>query len=235
MNIVAFKLMGDYAHYSHPGTIYSSLTYPYPPKTTIMGLIAGIIGESDYEKLGKIKYSLKLENSVAKKPFIFNGVGNAFKAKNIGNGFQDANQRKQFYRELIKNPKYTIYLDLGELDEAKKAQIIKNLKEHRFFYMPYLGINFCIADFEWVDVKSCNKITDAECDVVSFTTREDFIYEEQKDGIQLTASQMPCDVEDYRIFKDFKNFIFALTRDSTIRTKNRDNIYEINGDKVYFV
>ena len=58
MNIIAFRLFGDYAHFSHPETIYSSLTYPVPPKTTIMGFLAAVIGEEGYHKLSDIKYSV---------------------------------------------------------------------------------------------------------------------------------------------------------------------------------
>ena len=54
MNIIAFRLFGDYAHFSHPETIYSSLTYPVPPKTTIMGFLAAVIGEEGYHKLSDI-------------------------------------------------------------------------------------------------------------------------------------------------------------------------------------
>jgi CRISPR-associated protein Cas5h len=60
--IVAFMLRGDYAHFSHPATIYSSLTYPVPPKTAIMGFLGALIGEEKPHKLSKIKYSDKMTN-----------------------------------------------------------------------------------------------------------------------------------------------------------------------------
>ena len=59
MSIIAFKLIGDYAHFSHPATIYSSLTYPIPPKTAIMGFLGAVIGEEEHYKLRDIKYCTK--------------------------------------------------------------------------------------------------------------------------------------------------------------------------------
>ena len=74
MSIVAFRLFGDYAHFSHPATIYSSLTYPVPPKTTIMGFLGAVIGEEEYFKLSNIQYSVKIDRQILKKSFVFNGI-----------------------------------------------------------------------------------------------------------------------------------------------------------------
>ena len=72
--MVAFKLTGDYAHFSHPATIYSSLTYPIPPKTAIMGFLGAVIGEEEHYKLSTIGYSVKVNKSIVKKSFVFNGI-----------------------------------------------------------------------------------------------------------------------------------------------------------------
>ena len=74
MSIIAFRLFGDYAHFSHPATIYSSLTYPVPPKTAIMGFLGAVIGEEEYFKLSGIKYSVKIDRQILKKSFVFNGI-----------------------------------------------------------------------------------------------------------------------------------------------------------------
>ena len=102
MSIVAFRLFGDYAHFSHPATIYSSLTYPVPPKTTIMGFLGAVIGEEKYFKLSNIQYSVKIDRQILKKSFVFNGIKFALSSNmHIEEGYQNAKEKKQFYRELI--------------------------------------------------------------------------------------------------------------------------------------
>ena len=235
MSIIAFKIAGDYAHFSHPATIYSSLTYPFPPKTTIMGLLSAIIGEEYYFKLNPIKYSIKLNTPLVKKSFIFNGVKFAPRSNtHLKKGYQDSSKKKQFYRELICTPSYTVFVDLSKLDEYYQQKIISYLKVHKCSFTPYLGINFCIADFEWIEIKKCEKINENLVDIDTFTLKDDFVYEKDTHGKRLTTIIMACGVEEGRIFKDFKEFVLEI-EGKKIKSKNRGNIYQINENRVYFV
>lgn len=234
MDIVAFKLIGDYAHFSHPATIYSSLTYPVPPKTAIMGFLGAIIGEEEYYKLGDIKYSIKINHMVSKKTMIFNGIKFALSTNmHVKEGYQDASEKKQFYKEMIKNPEYIVFLNLENLDERYKSDIIANLREHKCKFTPYLGVNFCIADFEWIEIKDCFAINENDSEIDTFCLIDDFIF--QNLDTRLTTARMACACEEGRIFKDFRDFVIEINTQNKIRSKNRKNIYNINGYKVYFV
>jgi len=236
MSFVAFKLTGDYAHFSHPATIYSSLSYPIPPKSAIMGFLGAVIGEEEYYRLRDIKYSIKVNQAIIKKSFVFNGIKFALSSSmKIKEGYQDSSEKKQFYRELICSPSYTVFVDLSRLDEKYQTKITTYLKEHKTAFTPYLGINFCLADFEWIEIKECAKIDDAYIAIDTFTLKEDFEFEVENYGVKLTTAHMACDVEEGRVFKDFKEFIVEVGGNNTIRAKNQDNIYQINEHKVYFV
>jgi len=236
MSIVALKLTGDYAHFSHPATIYSSLTYPIPPKTAIMGFLGAVIGEDDYFKLSTIKYSIKVNKEIVKKSFVFNGIKSALsKNMKIKDGYQNSGEKKQFYRELICSPSYTLFLDLSNLDTACRDKIMLYLKEHKTSYTPYLGINFCLADFEWIEIKNIEKINDNTVLLDTFTSKEDFEFDVENYDVKLTTANMACDVEKGRLFKDFKEFIVEISGTSKIKSKNRDNVYKINNYGVYFV
>jgi len=236
MSIIAFRLTGDYAHFSHPATVYSSLTYPIPPKTTIMGFLGALIGEENHYKLRDIFYSVKVNQEIVKRSFVFNGIQKALSSNmHLKEGYQDASKKKQFYRELICSPSYTLFIDLTNLNEVYKEEITSALKEHKTKFTPYLGINFCIADFEWIEIEHLEKIEDEVSEVNTFTLKDDFEFEIDNYGVQLTTANMACDVEEHRIFKDFREFIVEIGGKNSIRSKNRDNIYQINQDRVYFV
>jgi len=236
MSFVAFKLTGDYAHFSHPATIYSSLTYPIPPKTAIMGFLGALIGEEEHYKLNAIRYSIRVDREIVKKSFVFNGIKFALSSNmHIKEGYQNSSEKKQFYRELICSPSYTVFLDLSLLDEGYTKRIIQYLKEHKTSFTPYLGINFCLADFEWIEIESLKKIEDESCEIDTFTLKDDFEFDIENYGVQLTTANIACDVEEHRIFKDFKEFIVEIGGENSIRSKNRDNIYQINEHRVYFV
>lgn len=236
MSIIAFKLRGDYAHFSHPATIYSSLTYPIPPKTTIMGFLGAIIGEEAYFKLQNILYSVKIDREIVKKSFVFNGIKFALSSNmHIQEGYQNAKEKKQFYRELICAPQYTVFLDLKDLHEGYQGKIIDALKNHRTKFTPYLGINFCIADFEWMDIRDAAKIEDTICEIDTFTRKEDFEFDIENYDVKLTTANMACSVEKDRIFKDFKEFVVEISGKKRIKSKNRNNTYQIDDHRVYFV
>jgi len=236
MSFVAFRLTGDYAHFSHPATIYSSLTYPVPPKTTIMGFLGALIGEEEHYKLSAIRYSIRVDKEIVKKSFVFNGIKFALSSNmHIKEGYQNSSEKKQFYRELICSPSYTVFLDLSQLDESYSKRIIEYLKEHKTSFTPYLGINFCLADFEWIEIKSLKKIEDESCEIDTFTLKDDFEFDIKNYGVKLTTANMACGVEENRIFKDFKEFVVEIGGENLIRSKNRDNIYQINEYRVYFV
>ncbi|MEH1010744.1 CRISPR-associated protein Cas5 [Campylobacter concisus] len=205
MSIVAFRLFGDYAHFSHPATIYSSLTYPVPPKTTIMGFLGAVIGEEEYFKLSNIQYSVKIDRQILKKSFVFNGIKFALSSNmHIEEGYQNAKEKKQFYRELICLPSYVVFLNLENLGQSYQDKIISNLKEHKTAFTPYLGINFCIADFSWIDIKICEKISQAESFINTFTLMNDFVFEGIDENAKLTTARMPCNCENGQILKILK-------------------------------
>ncbi|HIP59863.1 MAG TPA: CRISPR-associated protein Cas5 [Campylobacterales bacterium] len=236
MSFIAFKLTGDYAHFSHPATIYSSLTYPIPPKTAVMGFLGALIGEEEHFKLGDIKYSIKVDKEIVKKSFVFNGIRKALSSNmHLKEGCQNSSEKKQFYRELIRAPSYTVFLDLSSLDEVYIEKITIYLKEHKTTFTPYLGINFCIADFDWIEIEKVEKIEDNICEIGTFTLKEDFQFDIENFDVKLTTANMACGVEEGRVFKDFQEFIVEISGGKSIKSKNRDNIYQINDDKVYFV
>lgn len=236
MKIIAFRLFGDYAHFSHPETIYSSLTYPVPPKTTIMGFLAAVIGEEGYYKLSDIKYSVKVDSPILKKSLIFNGIKFALSSNmHLKEGYQNSGDKKQFYRELICNPSYVVFLDIGGLDKELQERIVKNLKGHKTAFTPYLGINFCIADFEWIDVKEVNEVKERECEINTLATADEFIFESGNAKAKLSTFKMPCDVEEGRFFKDFQDFVVEINGQFPIKVNNNGNVYKVNDDQVFFV
>lgn len=233
-DIIAFKLTSDYAHFSHPATIYSSLTYPVPPKTAIMGFLGAVIGLDDYWELAGLLYSVKINSQIRKKVFVFNGIKSALSA-NFKFEYQNSSEKKQFYRELICSPSYTIYLNLKEVPDGFKEKVISNLKEHKTAYTPYLGINFCIADFEFIDIAECKRPASEIVDVSTFVLQDDFVFEPSKYDMRLTSARMACGVEEGRIFKDFKDFVIEINANHTLSAKNNKNMYDIDGEVVCFV
>jgi CRISPR-associated protein Cas5h len=230
--IIEFDLWADYGHFSHPATIYSSLTYPVPPKTTIMGFLASVGGLNsveEYSFLNRMGYSCVIKQLDGKENFCFNGIKDALPS--IKKTQQHIKQRKQFYRELLVNPRYKIFIDFSEcLDESIK--IIENLKNHISLYQPYLGINFCLANFEFV-AEHQPKITSTNqpVSIDSFVTL-DTAFEIEFDK-NYSDIRMATTVEEGRVFGGFSDLLVELSG-KTILAKPKEYV-EIDDYKLIMI
>jgi CRISPR-associated protein Cas5h len=166
----------------------------------------------------------------------FNGIKFALSSNmHIKDGYQNSSEKKQFYRELICSPAYSVFVDLSNLSLEYQERIKEYLKAHKTKFTPYLGINFCIANFEWIEIENISKIEDDISEIDTFTLKDDFDFDIDNYGVKLTTANMACGVEEGRVFKDFKEFIIEIGAENRIKSKNRGNIYQINENRVYFV
>jgi CRISPR-associated protein Cas5h len=213
--VFIFDVWSDYAHFSHPATIYSSLSYPIPAKPTVIGMLASILGLSDlseYLWMNDIKYSVTILNLDGKRSFCFNGIKDALPSINFGLGIQKIKQRKQFYRELLINPKYRLFIDFSacnsNLDLIEKLK--KHIKEHISLFPIYLGINFCLANFSYVgdiDTEFIKNNIDF-IPVTSFVPlNSDFRIEPEKSYSNIRFS---LKIHENRFFSDFQDLLVEL-------------------------
>jgi len=83
-----------------------------------MGFLGAVIGEEEYFRLSGIRYSVKIDRQILKKSFVFNGIKFALSSSmHIEEGYQNAKEKKQFYRELICSPSYVVFLNLENLEQ----------------------------------------------------------------------------------------------------------------------
>ncbi len=241
--IICFKMWADYGHFSHPATIYSSLTYPIPPKTTVMGMLGAIIGldkmdivnpsaQNNYNLLNKMQYSVIIKQLKGKKNFTFNGVKNALPSIKPKLYVQKIKQRKQFYRELLINPSYEIYLDFSRLDSEIVFKIIKNLQTKKSIYPLYMGINFCLANFEYVGDFSAKLVNaDNFVDIHSFVPLPaNFKIEPNRtySDIRIATS-----IDNGRLFGNFKDLLVETTGKPIKVQVNQ--YYNINEKNLIFI
>lgn len=235
-NILAFKLVGDYAHYSHPATNYSSLTYPIPPKTAIMGFLGAVIGLDDYSELNQIKYSVSINKNIEKKEFMFNGLqkvlGTSLKLKE---GYQNAKDKKQFRRELLVSPEYDIYIDLSRISDDIKGMLFDYIKSHKTKYQIYMGTNAFEADFSNIKIESFEKIDDEEVVVNTIIPLGNYVYDINVFN-HVSNIRFATEINTkLRTFSEFEDFIIDISSKKEIKAKNNGFIYKINGKGVCFV
>ncbi|PMQ02051.1 MAG: type I-B CRISPR-associated protein Cas5 [Dictyoglomus sp. NZ13-RE01] len=225
MKVLVFDLIGKMAHFRKYYTNSSSLSYYFPPRTTTIGLIAGIIGrERDqyYEDFSEDKtgIAISIKTNLRKK---INTV-NYIKAENKNELNLSRKEHTQVPLELILPDEYDkelIYrIFFYHRDQNVFDEVVENVKNEKVKFPPYLGISECIGNIKFIyygDVKEEEKENPEINSIVSV----DFI------------SRNNCTIEPYEgalYVKELMPFSF----DSNRMPKNspREYIAEIKKGKI---
>ncbi|OED29880.1 type I-B CRISPR-associated protein Cas5b [Methanosphaera sp. WGK6] len=210
MNLVVFDVWGDYAYFRRGYTTTSTISYPFPSRTTIAGFISGILGkerDSYYDLFQKnnSKIGLKIINPIEKTRINLNYVNTKesivlFEIK--GNG-----KRTQVPAEFLKNVKYRIYLSLDDDDILNEFYGL--LKEHKSVYTPYLGISECLANFSLVseDIFSVEPIKEENVHIDSVVLKNSgkLVIES---GKRYGVIKSPGYMDENRVVSDFLEYYY---------------------------
>ncbi len=224
--VVGFEVWADFGHFSHPATVYSSLTYPVPPKTTVMGMLGAIAGLDEYLGLNAMRYGVVVRRLEGKRRFCFNGIKEALKELDPkkGGGFRKG--RKQFYRELLLRPHYSIYCDLRAVEEDLRQKVVGSLQTQRAYYPLYMGINFCLAQYRYLGEFEPKTERQDEMWIDSIVPLGyDFAIEPNK---QYTDVRMARSIQKGRLFGDFADYLVETTG-QPILCKNVE--FDVVGEK----
>ncbi|SKA90407.1 CRISPR-associated protein, Cas5h family [Clostridium sp. USBA 49] len=148
MKCLVFDVWGDFAHFRKFYTTSSPLTFSFPPRTAVAGMISAIIGIRKEEYL---KYFTKDQAYIAirilkpvKKTRISYNLIDTKTAKMMSK----ISNRTQVTFELLKDCKFRIYF--YHEDNQIYEKLKTSLKNHESFYTPCLGLSEFIANFNYI-------------------------------------------------------------------------------------
>jgi CRISPR-associated protein Cas5h len=144
LNILSFRLSGQFAAFRDPSVTSNQTVYYVPSKSAVIGLLGAMIGIQRNNSLGaiygdryidffsKTKIGIRYESEPRKITYFTNH-----------RSFENATM-KPFKKELVENPRYRIFaLINNEYEEFDKLR--KSIFKNRFVYSPYLGHAYCPA------------------------------------------------------------------------------------------
>lgn len=209
---IQFTVSAEFAHYRRIEGSTTKQTYQIPPRTTIVGMIAAILGyqrDTYYDELSPDALQIGVvvestintmqipqlqlstqESSDLTYPSSENEKITDFKSVNSKELAQDAT-RQRYTMEYISEPVYTIYIHHTE--KKIMDDLIQSLTQNQFVYSPYLGTTECIArisDAKRVELESINS---KNCGVNSIVNAEQ-INLEKTDG-NVYYERVPYDME----------------------------------------
>ena len=229
--LIVFDVWGDYAYFRRGYTSTSTISYPFPSRTSIAGLISAIIGLErdtyyDIFNMNNSKIGLRILNPIKKMNINLNYI-------NTKEGFLlsdiKKNPRVQVQAEFLKDIKYRIYVSLKDTHLMKA--LFQNLTEHKSYYTPCLGISECIANFNLVydDLIDLNMQHGDEVDIDSVVLKSDsnLVIES---GKKYGVVKSPGFMNSERVVSKFLEYYYEENA-NTLKLKNCD-FYQIGDEKI---
>lgn len=235
MDFLVFDLKGKFAHFRKFYTNSSSLSYSVPPRTTIEGLIAAILGyerDSYYEILNSEKLNIGLRKLTPTRKIVQSI--NYVKATSISHVIKPK-EHTQVPFEIVTskdNLEYRVYVN--HVDEDIMKELEDRLKNNNFYYVPYLGVASFNLSIQFKGRFEGRYKTDDDFVEISSLVRKSLIKEGgldvNIDGI-LVKEKMPRDFTKDRIVKEIEDYIFE-ENGKPLRVRLNSNYYIVNDEKI---
>lgn len=238
MQVVAFTWRAKYGHFLRAEANASALTYPVPPRTTVIGLLGAILG------LGKdapqtVLHSAQVAISGAppqrfwhriklrKKPpaLLPYTVKKGGKAKPAAEDEEEEESAKGsgsdekatlIRQEWLWRPSFDVYVALPD-QPALFDDLAWRLRERRWHFSPCMGLSELLADVECRDLVTARRLPEGDYAVASYGPQP-FITLRGGDGIGVHLLRMPYSVDGTRVFQHQGIFIERQGQPIPVRT-----------------
>lgn len=196
----AFEIWGKFASFRDPFTISQNISLPIPPKSTVAGMMASILGVENYfddSAFNEFEYSVIVLSPITKKSFSQNYINDYTSQmkihlndlikgdiEKIATGLRKKKSpQKPINRELLLNPRYLIVVNNFQYEKTISEHLQQKISKFPF----YLGNSEFAGNFRWVALKSMQKTQIDEVNVDSFILEQDLQHIEFQEGTRYSS------------------------------------------------
>ncbi|WP_135664026.1 type I-B CRISPR-associated protein Cas5b [Halorhabdus rudnickae] len=226
---IGFDITADFAHFRKVGNNSAKPSYRVPPRTTIAGLLAGIMGmarNSYYDLFSPSSSAIAVvpkemphtytmgittvntnEQAIQYLPEEKHYTKSAEML--TPKSYVEYDRQRDTY-EMLVDPVYRIYVALA--DEDTHNELWERLENSRYHYSPALGLSECIADIRNVDTHT---VESATTDAVDSAAYDDSAVI-PKPGVSIKRERAPLYMEatdDGRRTTTYGNITYAAGDD----------------------
>lgn len=246
---IGFDVAADFAHFRKVGNNSAKPSYRIPPRTTVAGLLAGILGmprDSYYELFSPTSSAVAVVPTELPHTYTMGITTVNTKAddaiqylpqeRSWHNGaemltpesYVQYDRQRDTY-EMLVDPSYRVYVALD--DEATHTELLNRLETSRYHYSPSLGLSECIADVSGVDTHT---VEPTSTDTVDSAAYDDSTVV-PRPGITVKRERAPLYMEAIdggRRTTEFGNITYATGEDSL--PVNSSRAHSVGGHDVVF-
>lgn len=152
---LVFDVRGDFAHFRKPETTSPAQTFGVPPRTTVAGMVAAMLGlgrDSYYETFGRetSEIAVQINNPVRRLSLginILTTEGSSSKTKGASPGRYVTGPRQQNVFETLCEPSYRLFISLS--DDSVMDDLEQTLESGTSYYALSLGLSEHLATYDY--------------------------------------------------------------------------------------
>lgn len=238
LKVIVFDIKGRFAHFRKFYSNSSSLTYGIPPRTTLVGIIAAILGyERDeyYQVLDSEKLHITSRKMTPTNKLI--QTLNYIRAENIKD-IMIPKKHTQVPFEILTGENgivFRVYLS------HEKKEILNEIEDRlitrRFFYPPSLGgVNF-LSNINYIDTVEAKEVYSQDYIRISTPIRTESLIELSIDSYKgkIIKERMVVDFDANRMAKEIISYIYD-DEGNNIAAKVTDKVYGLSdGENIVFM
>ncbi len=225
--VIVFDVWGDYAHFRKNYSTSSPLTYSFPPRTALSGLIGAIVG---LDKAEYFRHFFKVDAQIGCK------IMAPVKKVRIGENLIDTKSafkmhliknRTQIRFEFVKDPNYRIYFSHSDEQLYKKLKDL--LISHQSVYTPCLGLSELICNFKFIGEFGLHNSGEDVQDIDSVVPGKCLLEPDFEEGKEYFSEVMPGEMGEAREVTDYSEILFERNGEC-IKAKAKE-LWEVENEK----
>jgi CRISPR-associated protein Cas5h len=239
MQIVEFAYYGRIGHFLRAEATANALTYPVPPRTSLMGLVGCVMGfEKDEStiRLSDAEFAVcgAVPNVFWHKANMRKELPNAlpFSIKRSDKGSSAAELNTRIPQEMLWQPRYRIY---ASLPDSIHEEFVSRLQERRWYFNPCLGLSELLAQLDFISEGLGVKLPSGEYSIQSVLNlnRGELIASAARvDQLAIHKIRMPREVTSDRVFSHEAYLLERSGKPFTIRS---DHVWALANQHIVFM
>lgn len=243
-----FDMKGPMAHFRKYYTNSSSLSYLFPPRTVVIGLIAGLLGIPS-EKHTKVREDIFYEKFDEKKCLVTISLRTKIKRiMQTVNYLSTDNFPKTPYKLLLKmiageigptqipleilvpenNGEIIYRIYFYHTDSKMYAELRNRLEAKKYIFPPYMGITEFLASIDYIDEGKVSKNPNWEVKLNSVCKLKEVELSFTGEDLQYITEKMPTGFSNDRIPKETCDYICEINCGTiNIKLKNNTSCYSV--------
>lgn len=237
MEVINFRLSGRFAHFLRAEASASSLSYPVPPRTVILGILGAVLGlQKDEPQVVLEPADVAISGSLPKThwhkiklrkdpPSLLSLI---IKREQKPKKVTSPEKATLILQEWLFEPNYTVWITIPE---PYNTELKNRLKKRQWHFTPCLGLSEMMADIKYLGANECELLPKGIYEIQSVFKQHSGVLEMDKvfeRELAIHSLQMPRAVTPDRIFSHSTYF---AERDGRSVPVNTQHAYKIE-DKV---